>query len=46
MNFSINFDIFQIIRQLTNLSLPLSGIADIFRSFWAYVRDLLRIFGL
>ena len=46
MNFSVNFDIFQVLRQLTNMNLPYSGIAGIFGQFWNYVRDLLRIFGL
>jgi len=46
MNFTINFDLFDLLRQLTNLSISFSGIADIFRTFWAYVRDMLRIFGL
>jgi len=46
MNFTIGFDIFDLIRQLTNLNLPLSGIAGVIRQFWTFVMNSLKIFGL
>jgi len=47
MIFNISFDVLGILRQFINLNFfSLSNIADIFRSFWAFVSDFLRVFGL
>ena len=46
MNFQINFDIFNLLRQLINLNLPFSGFAGIMQQFWAFIMNSLRIIGL
>jgi len=46
MNFNISFNILELIRQLIGMNLPLSGIAGVFRQFWTFIMNSLKIFGL